>query len=581
MLRSSSSSFQHESAGKPGKTVRVRKVGLETPGKPPLAWIIDAAEKLQYHREESMRHTAANWFRNVAPKIVDSAQYFAGTLVLALSGDTNNNVRRLAAETLGLLGSEAIPYQHVLEKALLNDRDEKVREVAAKALGLIGKEDREFSHAEAFRQAALYDCQQEVRKVAAVGLAAVDTEGAIKEIGALSAEVTTGDDPVLRCRAAAALALAGPKAVPHAEALATSALNDTAAGVRLAAVAAIRASPEVTKAALPHLVAGLEHADPGRRKAAARALGEIDPNRILEPEQEDVTQEDAFRQTLTRSKKKTPSAPTSARSATTELSTVPELAAEQEAQPTRLKRSKAPKASAKKGKKAKAATPKAAAAPTRPETAAHVRVHRTAGQTLANLALYDEDAMVRFRAGEAMSTFGNTVTQHVNLIAQKSLKDDDAEARARASEALGMMGAQRDVAAQTFSEVILKSPRRPGRRRGIDPEVQRRAVDALRDLGTAAQPHRPTLDAAKTSSRDEGVRMAASRTLGFLERQRMGATGRTLVGTGPLGADVAELLNSTASLRFDAAAASVEARCSTPAKHRSEGMLFLQAKLLA
>lgn len=206
-----------------------------------------------------------------------------------------------------------------------------------------------------------------------------------------------------------------------------------------------------------------------------------------------------------------------------------------------------------------------------------------AGKTLANMALNDSDAFVRYRAGEAMSNFGTAVKEQVKAMARTTLKDNDALARSRASEALGFMGERRAEHALTFSELIASSNSRPASRCSTAEIVaQHRALNALRDLGTAAHPFRTTLDSIREGSRDAGVREAARRTMNDLDTRPFGFLGGRIVKSPQASAFPSmTLFASDSILRAEAANLRVEARCSTAAGRRSEDYLFMQAKLMA
>merc|ERR1719247_2532522 len=98
-------------------------------------------------------------------------------------------------------------------------------------------------------------------------------------------------------------------------------------------------------------------------------------------------------------------------------------------------------------------------------------------------------------------------------MAETTLRSDSPTARSRASEALGATGSNwRDAHAQTFSDLIVGSTGRPYSRCGTaDIIAQHRAVAALRDLGTAAQPHRQMLHSVQEGSRDPALQDAARR----------------------------------------------------------------------
>lgn len=199
------------------------------------------------------------------------------------------------------------------------------------------------------------------------------------------------------------------------------------------------------------------------------------------------------------------------------------------------------------------------------------------------MALNDSDAFVRYHAGEAMCHFGNAVKEQVNQMAQTTLKDNDALARSRASEALGCMGDWRAEHAQTFSQLITSSDSRPASRCSTaDIVAQHRAVNALRDLGTAAHPFRLTLDSIREGTRNVGLREAARRTMNELEMRPLGYLGRRIVGSPPASAfPPMTRFASDSILRTEAANLRMEARCSTAAGRRSEDYLFMHAKMLA
>lgn len=205
-----------------------------------------------------------------------------------------------------------------------------------------------------------------------------------------------------------------------------------------------------------------------------------------------------------------------------------------------------------------------------------------AGKALAMMALNDSDAFVRYRAGEAMSSFRKAVTEQVSEMAQTTLRDPDAQTRSRASEALGAMGDWRADHAKTFSALFAASSPRPGLRCSTAEIIsQHRALAALRDLGTAARPFRRTLDAVREGCRDPQVREAARRTVIGLENFPMGFAGQRLVSSPPAAAfPPVTNFASHANLRMEAAGLGVEARCSTAAGQRSEDFFFLRAKML-
>jgi len=185
---------------------------------------------------------------------------------------------------------------------------------------------------------------------------------------------------------------------------------------------------------------------------------------------------------------------------------------------------------------------------------------------LASTALHDDDALVRFRAAEAMNFFGRCASPKLREMAERTLNDDNAEVRCRASEALGNFGDRRDVHAQTFSDLCRpSSPCSP-----TDVIKQNRALAALRDMGTASYQHRNALDCAHQGSRDASVRLSASRALAGLSWRRPVATPVKLP----------DLHRQLATLRAEADDLRTQTRITTAAGQRTEDFLMLRARSL-
>lgn len=569
----------------------------EEPKPDHLQWIVDAAEKLQYCSDGRIRLLAALRFKKYAPEIIDHLPHFAGTLALAAKADSNANVRKAAIDAIGALGSSAGSCADSLENALKNDENKWIRAAAAGALAAVGKENSSFPQVRALRLAVLYDSQPSVRCDAAVALAAFDT-AADAVIEDLAREVVADSDPVLRSRALAAFALFGNKSEPYAEMLAGAALNDRAAGVRLAAATTMDALGDIAKAGASQLLAALEHEDPLRRKAAVRALATIGYE--APPTPEPIVDETPKRRGI-RGRGSPRKTPRSAGVASSESQPSSKKTSPQKTSSTRAKNKESSvKSSPKKMKEASARDITAddsgalrSKSRTRNSTCKARRFSfaddpplppatppplARAGVTLAALALQDTDALVRYRAGEALNSFGRQRSALEWEWAQTTLQDDDAEVRKRASEALGASQYDRRLKqAEKFAKLIAGTGDSDGRCGTAEIVTQHRALAAMRDLGTAARPHRSALDAAR-QGRDPDVCVEARRALVDLEVYPRAQTGRRIVGT-PI--STADLRRTMADLRSEAAELRMQARCSTAAGQRSEDMFFLRAKLLA
>jgi HEAT repeat protein len=310
---------------------------------------------------------------------------------------------------------------------------------------------------------------------------------------------------------------------------------------------------------LARIVSALEDVDPVRRKAAAMALGAIGcPDQLIVPEE---IAEEKDSQVIGKKKRKKKG--TQSKS---ELHSSNLLESGDESSPKKANQNLKKKRTNRKQKGALLEPIEQPPPP--PETLSQVQSRASAA--LATTCLHDSNAFVRYRAAEAMNSFGNNMTKSLKQMADTALQDENAEARIRASEALGTLGDCRAVHARTFSNLVIDG----------DPIMQRRAVDALRDLGTAAHPHRKVLNAVTQKSSDESLRLAARHACSYLETRPLGDLGRRIVKQQP-SIRVDDLQNGMSNLRSCAADAIIEARCATPIFLRSESLIMLQAKLLA
>jgi HEAT repeat protein len=272
-----------------------------------------------------VRNEAANRIRETVRK--DGPESKAGrvglrALIVAL-GESNVEVRRVAAWTLGRIGAGAKEAGPALIKAV-DDSDAIVRAGAAGALGRIGYPATDVVPV---LTKALGDTNDEVRRSAAVAIADIGPDassaapallrtwadrdndagsylvnalmkigpGAVPalipalahhkvEVRRMAAELLGSlrlaakdavpalaklltDDEQLRERAALTLGLIGPDAIPAL----VAALADKNPAVRKAAISGLRASPDVT-VAIPDLAKTLTDADVEVRRAAAHAL---------------------------------------------------------------------------------------------------------------------------------------------------------------------------------------------------------------------------------------------------------------------------------------------------------------------
>lgn len=179
-------------------------------------------------------------------------------------------------------------------------------------------------------------------------------------------------------------------------------------------------------------------------------------------------------------------------------------------------------------------------------------------------------------------------TTEIMQLGETALMNKDPLMRSRASEALGSLGDFRAEHAAAFSQVIKRTPghaesNRPDSRCGTADIIrQHRAVAALRDLGTAAQPHRQMLHSVQEGSRDPALQDAARRAKFDAEiLSPKWETGKRRVSLGN-SASLPAITHwqSTADLRASADEMRMTIRCTTPAGHRSEDMLFRQIQMM-
>jgi HEAT repeat protein len=569
----------------------------------PSGWILDEAETLRLALDNHVRLGAAQKLADACSEIasgntlyVGTEALFAGSLSLVLYRDSSPSVREIAASAFAVLGPVAILHAEALAAALLNDSAKQVKIAAARALASVGKEADAFPQSDALRHASLHDGDLAVRQEAAKCLGLLDRSSS-PHLDELVNVMTSDKDQVLRSRAAAALGSVGKASEVHSEALARVSLDDKAAGVRIAAATALRTLGEAAPSdGLSQLVIALEDRSPERRKAAAKALGAIGYAPPIEEQKDGLCAEAMHQAGFDQSKgkkkkKKSQRASSTSPTRPTESSTSPtahpkdpsmtedKAVAGDRGQMVKQSQSEGSSHVPKRGKARKKSPQRSRASavecflepqPPPKETAAAVQLR--AGRALASASLNDSDAFVRYWAGEAMNTFGNAVKDEVDAMATSTMQHNDAEVRDRASEALGTLGDSRESHASTFASLM---------RNRSDPIIQSRALYAIRNLGTAARPHRKALDTVIRESTDASIRSAARNTLGFLQSRPLGAFGRRLVSEQPEHFKSAELQTSMSDLRMSAADMQIKARCSTPARYRSESVLLLKAKMIA